>query len=51
MERLALTVVGATVRAVIRTAEAGRTLTSIIRLLAADLKEIRHDVPQLPDRM
>jgi hypothetical protein len=35
----------------IRTAEAERTLNPIIRLLAADLKEIRYDVPQLPDRM
>jgi hypothetical protein len=27
------------------------TCNPIIRLLAADLKEIRHDVSQLPDRM
>lgn len=43
----ALTLIGAG----IRTAEAERTRNFIIRLLAADLKEIRNDLPQLPDRM
>jgi hypothetical protein len=35
----------------IRTAEAAQTRNLIIRLLAVDLKEIHHDLPQLPDRM
>jgi hypothetical protein len=37
--------------AVIRTAEAVRTVNSIIRLLAVTLKENHSDLSQLPDRM
>ena len=38
-------------RAVICTAEAAQVRTSIIRLLAVELKRRFHDLPQLSDRM
>jgi hypothetical protein len=43
--------VEALTRAVDRTAEAARVRNSIIRLLAANRKEICSDLSQLPDRM